>query len=120
MALLWVFVGLSAIAAVASIIAAVKQAGRVSVYGFEASLELADKERLPKEDKGARHAAEAEQLIDSLADLGVGDYTEDVRVRSHVDAVIVRLEGLQSELEDEASRKPGGAGQDQPAPAPQA
>ena len=120
MSLLWVFVVLSAIAAGACIAAAIKRAGRVFVFGFEADLALADKERLPQADEGARKAAEAERLVDSLADLGVGDYTEDTRARSHVDLVIVRFEELQSELENEAAGKPGSAGQDQPSPVPQA
>jgi hypothetical protein len=117
MSLLWVFVVLSAIAAGACIAAAIKRAGRVAVYGFEADLALADRKRPPKIDDGTLRAAEAERLVDSLADLGAGDYVEDTRARSHVDGVIERLEELQSEPEDEGSRIPGSAGQDQPPPA---
>ncbi len=118
MSLLFVFLVLSLIAAGVSIAVAVKRAGHVSVYGFEADLALADKERLPKE--GTRKEAEAERLVDSLADLGAGDYIEDTRARSHVDGAIERLEELQAELEAEAFRTPGSSGRDQPASAPPA
>lgn len=112
MSLLIVFLILAVLGAAASVAATILRVRSRPVTADFLALQgvtMRRIEELTRENAG--DVDRARELADSLAGVGVGDYTENEVAREHVDSVIGQLEGLEPRLAaagaSETRAKPG-------------